>query len=313
MSEGKREPIRLEEGLDIIQKGITKRKMILEGLTEQRQSSADNMKLYTTVYNMCTQEPPYDFSRELYDMYKKSFEEYMLSTVLPDLREEHGEFMLRKLVKRWANHKIMVKWMCGIFRVLDRSFIRMHSRTCLNEVGLTCFRELVYKEISVKVRDAVISLIDREREGEQIDQALLRNVLDIFVEIGMGRMDFYEIDFEAAMLRDTSSYYCRKASSWILEYSSPDYMLKVEECLKREKDRIAHYMHSSSEPKLLEKVQHELLPEHASQLDGNLEHASQHDRNSEHISNFTTRRVSRSEKLKAYGIKRFLGYKAASE
>ncbi|GJY55962.1 hypothetical protein Tco_0455077 [Tanacetum coccineum] len=32
-------------------------------------------------------------------------------------------------------------------------------------------------------------LIDQEREREQIDQALLKNVLDIFVEIGMGRPD----------------------------------------------------------------------------------------------------------------------------
>jgi cullin 1 len=69
--------------------------------------------------------------------------------------------------------------------------------------------------------------IDQEREGEQIDRALLKNVLDIFVEIGMGQMEQYENDFEAAMLKDTAAYYSRKASSWILEDSCPDYMLKV--------------------------------------------------------------------------------------
>ena len=31
-------------------------------------------------------------------------------------------------------------------------------------------------------------------------------------------------------------------------------VLQAEECLKREKDRVAHYLHSSSEPKLLEVV-----------------------------------------------------------
>ncbi|KAL0414709.1 UNVERIFIED_CONTAM: Cullin-1 [Sesamum radiatum] len=105
-----------------------------------------------------------------------------------------------------------------------------------------------------------------EREGEQIDRALLKNVLDIFVEIGMGQMDYYENDFEAAMLKDTAAYYSRKASNWILDDSCPDYMMKAEECLKREKDRVAHYLHSSSETKLLEKVQHELLSVYATQL-----------------------------------------------
>ncbi|KAH7858430.1 hypothetical protein Vadar_023788 [Vaccinium darrowii] len=30
--------------------------------------------------------------------------------VLPSLRENHDEFLLRELVKRWANHKIMVRF-----------------------------------------------------------------------------------------------------------------------------------------------------------------------------------------------------------
>jgi cullin 1 len=69
--------------------------------------------------------------------------------------------------------------------------------------------------------------IDREREGEQIDRALLKKVLDIFVEIGMGNMDAYETDFESSMLQDTAAYYSGKAASWIEEYPCPDYMLKV--------------------------------------------------------------------------------------
>ncbi|KAL4345670.1 hypothetical protein AHAS_Ahas11G0301600 [Arachis hypogaea] len=266
MSMSERKTIDLEQGWDFMQKGITKLKNILEGLPEPQFSSEDYMMLYTTIYNMCTQKPPHDYSQQLYDKYKEAFEEYIQSTVLPSLREKHDEFMLRELVKRWANHKIMVRWLSRFFHYLDRYFIARRSLPPLNEVGLTCFRDLVYKELNGKVRDAVISLIDQEREGEQIDRALLKNVLDIFVEIGMGQMDHYENDFETAMLKDTSAYYSRKASSWILEDSCPDYMLKAEECLKREKDRVAHYLHSSSEPKLLEKVQHELLSVYANQL-----------------------------------------------
>lgn len=69
--------------------------------------------------------------------------------------------------------------------------------------------------------------IDLEREGGQIDRALLKNVLDIFVDIGMNNMEFYENDFEESMLKDTAEYYSRKASNWIVEDSCPDYMFKV--------------------------------------------------------------------------------------
>ncbi|XP_074556251.1 cullin-1-like [Curcuma longa] len=266
MSMHERKTIDLEQGWEFMQKGITKLKNILEGLPESQFSSEDYMMLYTTIYNMCTQKPPHDYSQQLYDKYRDSFEDYITSMVLPSLRVKHDEFMLRELVKRWLNHKVMVRWLSRFFHYLDRYFITRRSLPPLNEVGLTCFRDLVYQEVKGKVKDAVISLIDREREGEQIDRALLKNVLDIFVEIGLGNMECYENDFEAHLLKDTAAYYSRKASNWILEDSCPDYMLKAEECLKREKDRVAHYLHSSSEQKLLEKVQHELLFVYASQL-----------------------------------------------
>ncbi|RRT63184.1 hypothetical protein B296_00006856 [Ensete ventricosum] len=80
--------------------------------------------------------------------------------------------------------------------------------------------------------------IDQEREGEQIDRALLKNVLDIFVEIGLGNMECYENDFEADLLQDTAAYYSRKASNWILEDSCPDYMLKVDD-LSRIRKKLA--------------------------------------------------------------------------
>ncbi|TYJ21789.1 hypothetical protein E1A91_A08G085900v1 [Gossypium mustelinum] len=244
--------IGLDKGWDYMQKGITKLKRILEGLPEPPFTSEEYMMLYTTIYNMCTQKPPHDYSQQLYDKYREAFEEYITSTVLPSLREKHDEFMLRELVKRWANHKVMVRWLSRFFHYLDRYFIARRSLPTLNEVGLTCFRDLVYQEVHAKVKDAVITLIDKEREGEQIDRALLKNVLDIFVEIGMGQMDRYEDDFEADMLQDTGAYYSRKASSWIEEDSCPDYMLKSEECLKKERDRVSHYLHSSSETKLSE-------------------------------------------------------------
>jgi len=53
-------------------------------------------------------------------------------------------------------------------------------------------------------------------------------VLDIYVEIGMGKLMYYESDFEEHFLRDTAAYYSRKASDWIPDDSCPEYMLKAK-------------------------------------------------------------------------------------
>ena len=72
-------------------------------------------------------------------------------------------------------------------------------------------------------------------------------------------MDAYKKDLEAHLLENTGHYYSRKASSWTQEYSSADYMLKVDECLTMERESVAHYLHPSSEQKLVNKVKDVLL------------------------------------------------------
>ncbi|VVA89777.1 unnamed protein product [Arabis nemorensis] len=257
--------IELDEGWSFMMTGVSKIARILEGKDESFESE-QYINLYTTIYDMCIQKPPKDYSQQLYDKYREVIEDYAKETVLPSLREKHDEYMLKELSLRWDNHKVMVRWLSRFFYYIDRYFIARRSLPTLNEVGLICFRDLVYGGMKSKAKDAILALIHKEREGGQIDRAQLKNVLDIFVANGMGTMEKYEEDFESFMLEDTASYYSRKASSWIQEDSCPEYMLKAEECLQKEKERVAHYLHSSTETKLVEKVQNELLVVVAKQL-----------------------------------------------
>ncbi|XP_027941382.1 cullin-1-like [Vigna unguiculata] len=261
-----RKIVEFDQGWNYMQKGIDKVKRILERLSEISFSAEEYMLLYTTIYNMCIQKPPYDFSQRLYKKYKEIFDEYIKTTVLPSLREKHDEFLLRELIERWLNHKVMVRWLSRFFDYLDRYFIARLSLPGLEEVGITCFRDSVYMDIRANATKVMIALIDKEREGEQIDRSLLKNVLGIFIEIDFGETSKYQQDFEVHLLEDTADYYKSKATKWIEIDSCPDYMLKVEDCLRRERDRVAHYLHCSTEPKLVEKVQHELLVTHANQL-----------------------------------------------
>jgi cullin 1 len=41
----------------------------------------------------------------------------------------------------------------------------------------------VYVDVKRKAKDAVQKLIEREREGELIDKTLVKNILDIFIEV----------------------------------------------------------------------------------------------------------------------------------
>ncbi|TYI14706.1 hypothetical protein ES332_A08G138700v1 [Gossypium tomentosum] len=251
------ENIEFDQGWGEMEKGIEKLKRILAGEKETPFTSREYMTLYTTIYNMCNQKAPHDYSEQLYDKYKETLDEYITSIILPSLKDKHDEFMPRELVERWLNHKIM--------------FIIQRSVPGLNEVGTTCFLNLVYEDVHPTIKDIVLSLIDKEREGEQIDRALLKNALDIFVEMGGGQMNRYQDDFEAPFLQETSNYFSRKALlaegkslTTLLHFFS--HRFQSEECLKKEVDKVSNYLHSSTETKLMEKVQHELLVVYVNQL-----------------------------------------------
>ncbi|KAL0732259.1 hypothetical protein Bca4012_008468 [Brassica carinata] len=259
-------PMTIDEGSVHIDPAVNKLKRILEGKPEPDFLPGEYIGNYTTIYNMCIQKPPHDQSQELYDKYGGIFEDYAKHTVLPSIMEKHDEYMLRELSRRWDINKIMVRWLSRFFFYLDRYFTVRRSLPSLTEVGMTSFRDHVYNNVHFNVKQVIIALVHKEREGQQIDRALLKNVLDLFVENGMGSIKRYEDDFEDFFLQESASYYSRRSSRWIQEDSCPEYMIKAEESLKKEKERVAHYLHSGTEPKLVDIVQTHLLVLVAKQL-----------------------------------------------
>ena len=124
----------------------------------------------------------------------------------------------------------------------------------------------VYNEIKKRTKDAILVIIDQEREGEQVDRALLKNVLEVYISLGMGNLDTYVRDFEEHLLIGSTAFYKRKAAQWIEEDSCPDYMIKAEDSLRLEEERVGNYLHINTKPKLLKVVEHEVLTAFEMQL-----------------------------------------------
>ncbi|CAN6166171.1 unnamed protein product [Urochloa humidicola] len=254
--------IELEEGWRILAAGMAKMRLAVEAHGEEaRVPFKEYYELYTMVYNMCTQKAPHDYQGPLYERCKEDVDRYNKSTVLPALKEVQGEMLLRHLVEmRWRKHKRIGVHLQNFFHYLGRYYIPRNKLPTIQQVASTSFHELVSNEIRTSMTETVISMVNDEREGKLVDRELLKNVLDIYVQLGL---DTYQADFERAFCESTRNYYSTKAQIWILEYSHSDYMLKVEDCLKKEMERAAQYLHSSTEPKIMEVVQSELMAKNA--------------------------------------------------
>ena len=210
---------------------------------------------------MCTQRSPYNWSRELYQRHGDTIERYLTTNVLPALRDKTGQggtILLTELNHRWSNHQIMNKWLKKFFTYLDRYYVKHHSLPTLSQAGLRCFRTHVYDEMKVDVTKAILALINEEREGQIIDKTLIKSIVELYESMGMGSLDAYNNDLEEPLLSSTREYYAKKREDWIND-STPDYLIKAEEALNEERNRVADYLNSSSESKILKVVEEEIL------------------------------------------------------
>ncbi|KHG26571.1 Cullin-1 -like protein [Gossypium arboreum] len=256
--------IPLDEGMMIMDEAIVKAKKIIEGYPETKFSGEEYQRC---VYFMCTYHSSNEKTMQLYEKFRNSLEESIFSTVLPTLVNKQGANLLREFVVIWSNYKLMARWLCRFFEYLDRFFIPQHIELeSLNGISFSCFRDLVFKKLYCRLIEAALTLINQEREGQQIDCVLLKNVLDIFVEISDYKGANYYEDFERIMLTEISGYYSRLASEWLLYDSSAEYVQKVFWCLNREKQRARQYLHPDTEIKIVQVVRYHLLDQIANKL-----------------------------------------------
>ena len=66
-----------------------------------------------------------------------------------------------------------------------RGFPHQQLATRVHQSHAVRAADHVYQEVKPRARAGILANLEREREGEQIDRALLKNTLEIFQEVGL--------------------------------------------------------------------------------------------------------------------------------
>lgn len=265
--------IELEDGWHIIEsRGFQPLAQVLDVDGDfRRRHGVDGPKnwneIYTTVYKLCIQKVPGPFAKELYFRVQNTLKTYLRQSALPSLKSTQGEeAMLKELSRRWKNHKLMVKWVTRTFSYIDRYYVPRNDEPTLENAGYMCFKKEIFDTIARDVRDAALHIVRRERSGESIDRSLLKEVLEIFVEMGMGKLDVYTAEWETPFLEDTGEFYRRTSATWAEEDSFPDFMIKADTSIMAELDRAGQYLNPQTQERLLRVCEKEVLINHQTKM-----------------------------------------------
>jgi len=231
------------------------------------------LSTYDTVFQMCIQREPYNYSDRLYNEYSDAFTEYFTNQFLPALRatlhSSELEF-LKQFTRRWQQTQYAVLGMQRMFCYLDRFFVPNSEELLhMKPLGFSIYKEVVFFKFHQNIRRGVLECIKKERNGIEQNRELLRTNIFVFVELGKElskELEVYKDDFQKHLLVDTICYYRVASEKWLHSMSCPEYLCRAEKAIDNELCRVKSYLHSSTEPELMKEVRIQILANHQESL-----------------------------------------------
>mmetsp|Transcript_81622 Transcript_81622/g.210149 ORF Transcript_81622/g.210149 Transcript_81622/m.210149 type:complete len:755 (-) Transcript_81622:486-2750(-) len=278
------EDMTVEQGLALIEDERVQplRNYLKTGVFENK-TNFSFMKAYSVVVAFGDQQ---QHSYKLYVYYKKVISEYCQEVMAAMGDCCSGEELLKALAELWEKSTILVFWMQRVFQYLDRFFTKNNNEyPDLFSAALRAFQEAVYDRCKDRCIAAMIDAINRERNRHDIDQDVIRLLVEMLCTVGdpqpkivkeKGAVErlmwqshskgCYKVDFESALLTSTSDFYRAKVTGWLAEYTCPLFLKEVARRLEDEEKRLGQYLDRSSEQELRTVVQRELILNTAKQL-----------------------------------------------
>ncbi|PRP75027.1 cullin C, partial [Planoprotostelium fungivorum] len=226
---------------------------------KQNASGLSFEELYRNAYNMVLHK----YGDMLYNGLKTELDKHLEDVRSVIVRSVDEEF-LSIMNKSWGDHKVCMLMIRDILMYMDRVYVQSNEVAPVYELGLQRFRDIIARAADVKDRllNLLLSLIEYERNGNQINRGLIKSITQMLVDLRAGSKTVYEEDFERNFLDTSSNFFKKESQEFISSNSCSDYMKKVESRIKEELERVNHYMDPSTEVKLKEVVERELISNH---------------------------------------------------
>jgi len=265
----------LDDGFSKVKKtGLEPFVKMVEGGDRNFFKAKEFIELFDVVFKMCIQREPYNWSAGLYEKYSNELLQYCLDTAKPKLDTAKNSFDHTALLKewrlRWSNFKTVLKGFSKIFMYLDKFYTQNADRLATKLQGYKIYKENVFDTFVGPVRNAILNCITKERNGEEQDRNLLKECVEVFVEMGQNYQDkgikIYQIELEKYLLDHIADHYRRSANTWMSQDECPAYLAKAERILSEEKGRVESYLHRTTLDSFLKECYARVLKAHQNDL-----------------------------------------------
>ncbi|KAH0597556.1 hypothetical protein MHUMG1_04935 [Metarhizium humberi] len=251
------------------------------------------MGVYTAVHNFCTSQKAVGLTgpamqsnhrgahllgEELYNNLITYLQKH-LEDLVEASKSHTDEALLAYYIKEWSRYTNAAKYIHHLFRYLNRHWVKREIDEGKKNVydvytlHLVQWRKVLFEQVSGKVMDAVLKLVEKQRNGETIEHNQIKQVVDSFVSLGLDEadmsrstLDVYRYYFERPFLEATAEFYNAESKQFVAENSVVEYMKKAEVRLAEEEERVVMYLHQDIAVPLKKTCNTALIAEHSTLL-----------------------------------------------
>ncbi len=192
------------------------------------------------------------------DLYKnlKDYLKVHLAEIHENSKTHADEALLTFYIREWDRYTTAAKYTNHLFRYLNRHWVKREIDEGKKDIydvytlHLVEWREELFLKVHGNVMSAVLKMVEKQRNGETIEQAQVKSIVDSFVSLGLDEtdstkstLDVYRFHFEKPFLDATSRYYENESAQFVAENSVVEYMKKAETRLQEEKERVGLCLH----------------------------------------------------------------------
>jgi predicted DNA-binding protein len=209
-------------------------------------------RLYTLVYDVCVQKGVgHSASDQLYKRVGRKVDDYCREMIAPRVRDLTSTRLLAELLTRWQKFTKLMNWFSAIFSYLDRHYTRLLQLMSLAETGVNSFRLLVVDRVTPEITRSFLSQLSLKRKGQEGDELLLKEIAQLFVDIGRTKLYFYQRDIEAPYLAELQDLLVKEKQNLATEYTDDQqFYQQAKSIVEREKTLAQQILHFSTQEKV---------------------------------------------------------------
>jgi len=235
-------------------------KEAIQEIQKKNNSGLSFEELYRNAYTMVLHK----HGERLYSGLKEVVTNHLESKVRNDVLQSLNNNFLQTLNSAWNDHQTSMVMIRDILMYMDRVYVQQNNCENVYNLGLVIFRDKIvrYGCIGNHLRVTLLDMIMKERRGEVIDRGSIKNACQMLMMLGIDTRNVYEEDFESHFLKQSAEFYKIESQKFLEENSASVYIHKVEARINEEAERATHYLDESTEPRIVEVVEEELIKRH---------------------------------------------------